>query len=103
MSVGPMGMTSAVAGTTQSRGNATERNQQDNAVQQRQAQYDQQAESAAGVGETAEDQESGDRDADGRRMWEKPPQTEAEKAPADQPAVGKDASGDCGNQLDLTG
>jgi hypothetical protein len=64
------------------------------------------AESAAGIGETGEDSEVSDRDADGRRLWEE----QLGNASADGPeptehpeALSKDATGDRGNQLDLSG
>ena len=106
MSVGPLGMASGLAGTTQSRGNETERSQQDDSVQQRQAKFEKQAESAAGVGETTEDQESGDRDADGRRLCEESAEKESQEGTLEvgtDPTPSKDATGERGTQLDLSG
>lgn len=109
MSVGPLGMASGFAGAAQSRGSDVERSQQDDTVQQRKVNADQKAESASGVGETAEDQEASDRDADGRRLFEpQQPESEGDESPsqepnASDPAPSKDASGDRGTHLDLSG
>ena len=43
-----------------------------------------QAELAAGVGQTEQDQESSERDADGRRLWEAPAKAEKRKAKAEE-------------------
>ena len=64
------------------------------------------AEAASGVGETEQDHESEQRDADGRRPWEKQPtntQTEPTVADPAPPAPAKDPSGQRGSQLDLIG
>ena len=42
------------------------------ADQAREAEASRQAEAAAGIGETEEDSQAADRDADGRRLWEAP-------------------------------
>jgi len=111
MSVGPMGaVPGSVAGSplAQTSGSETERARHDAGAQQRRIQSDQKAESAAGIGETdGEDHETADRDADGRRPWEAPPEpgaaeTSDPNAPADPPR-NKDPSGESGNLLDLTG
>jgi hypothetical protein len=112
MSVGPLGgMAASAAGSplTQTTGPETERAQQDTAAQQRQIDSDQKAESAAGVGETdGEDHETAERDADGRRPWAPP--SEGEDAEGNQqqtapppPRHSKDATGQSGNLLDLSG
>jgi len=111
MSVGPMGaVPGSVAGSplAQTSGSETERAQHDVGAQQRRIQSDQKAESAAGIGETdGEDHEAADRDADGRRPWEAPPEPGTAEAsdsnsPPDPPRT-KDPSGESGNLLDLTG
>ena len=112
MSVGPMGgVAGSVAGSplAQTKGSEPERAQQDAVAQQRRAESDQKADSAAGIGETdGEDHETAVRDADGRRPWEPPPeaknaeQTEDQSAPPAQPQS-KDATGQSGNLLDLSG
>jgi hypothetical protein len=109
MTVGPLGgVAGSVAGSPLAQRGAqdVERAQQEAIGRERAISADQQAETAAGIGTTDEDQEAGERDADGRRLWErparaKPPATPEDVAPPMAPA--KDVSGDCGNQLDVTG
>ncbi len=109
MSVGPLGgVAASLAGTqlAQSKGSEVERAQQDSSSQQRQVQNDLKAETAAGIGETdGEDHETAERDADGRRLWEESPQPEHPDADdgREAPRQSKDASGDSGTQLDLSG
>jgi hypothetical protein len=97
----------AGAPLSQTSGGETERTQRDTAVQQRQADTDARAERAAGIGTTDEDQEATERDADGRRLWEAPPEKKSDAADeeqnAAQPRQSKDATGLSGNHLDLTG
>ncbi|MCA9257682.1 MAG: hypothetical protein KDA61_00725 [Planctomycetales bacterium] len=110
MSMGPLPpIISSAAGApfSQTAGADNERAKKDAAAQSRQSAGEIKAEAAAGVGEMAEDQQTSDRDADGRRLWEAPvdpqhaasgddPATVAERRP-------KDPSGQSGGQLDLTG
>jgi len=115
MSLGPLGgIASSAAGSplAQTKGSDVERAEHDAANSTRRAQADQKAEHAAGIGEAdGEDHETAERDADGRRLWEAPPEAQAddnpdqadEAQPADLPARSKDVSGQCGNLLDLTG
>ena len=107
MNIGPAaGLTGSAAGAplSQTSGNAAERAAQDAAAQRRSTDSLQKAEDAAGIGQTEEDREAGDRDADGRRDWEGPA-GEGARSPeeADQDRKAKDVTGDCGNELDLTG
>ena len=87
MSVGPLGgIASSAAGSplAQTKGSDVERAQQDTSNQQRQVQNDQKAEAASGIGEAdGEDHETAERDADGRRLWEEPPEGQ-EPAAADE-------------------
>jgi hypothetical protein len=120
MSLGPLGgIASSAAGSplSQTKGSDAERVQQDTGNQQRRIQTDQKADSAAGIGEAdGEDHETAERDADGRRLWEPPPQadsadeSQADSAdesqaasPPDQSRRSKDTTGQSGNLLDLTG
>jgi hypothetical protein len=110
MSMGPLGgITGSAAGAplSQTKGSETERTQKDAQAQGRQMDAEQLAERAAGIGQTEQDQESSERDADGRRPWEAPAkrgkQSAAEETAEDVPRQSKDATGQCGNQLDLTG
>lgn len=63
------------------------------------------AEQASGIGETREESEAGDRDADGRRLWEFD-QLKKEPAPTETEATeakSKDPTGSAGRNLDLSG
>ncbi len=110
MSMGSLGgIISSAAGSSlsQTTGSETERTRKEALTQSREVDAKQKAEGAAGIGQTQEDEETSERDADGRRLWERP----------DQPADGtpdvpngeaatrqsKDASGLSGTKLDLTG
>lgn len=112
MSVGPLGgVAGSLAGSplAQTKGSEPERAHQEGVTQQRRVDSDQKAESAAGIGETdGEDHETAERDANGRRPWEPPPEVKnAEQAkeqsdPSPQ-RQSKDATGQSGNLLDLSG
>ncbi|MBN2021239.1 MAG: hypothetical protein JW809_00455 [Pirellulales bacterium] len=108
MSVGPLGgLGAAGAPLAQTSGSEVERARQDAAAQQRQIQTGQKADAAAGIGETdGQDHETEERDADGRRPWEIPAgeTNQSDDASAAPDARrGKDASGQRGNLLDLSG
>jgi hypothetical protein len=107
MTMAPLGgIVGSAAGAplSQTAGSEAERAQKDSLAQQRQVDAQQQAERAAGIGQTNEDQESSERDADGRRLWENPPGKDDKNDPSDAPArQSKDATGQSGTQLDLTG
>ena len=109
MSIGPSGMIGSLAGSplSQTKGTDTDRAQQDTSNQSRQVQSDQKAESAAGIGETEQDEQTSERDADGRRLWEKPPQQEqtdsTEPENTAEPPRSRDATGQRGTNLDLSG
>lgn len=109
MSIGPLsGLIGSVAGSplSQAKGSEVERSQQDAVSQQRQVQSEVRSETAAGIGAAdGEDKEASERDADGRRLWEVPLATKAklnaESAAAERHS--RDASGQAGNSLDLSG
>lgn len=110
MSVGPMGMAGSAAGSplAQRSGSEVNRAQQETADQTRQTQAAEKAEKAAGVGETEQDQETSDRDADGRRLWEEAPEESAreeeeEKEENASQHAGRDPTGQIGGTLDLNG
>jgi hypothetical protein len=112
MSVGPLGgIAGSAAGSplAQTTGSETERAQQETAAQQRRIDSEQKAATAAGIGETdGEDHEAEERDADGRRLWEGPPggtdqQATDEDAAPPAKRQSKDASGQSGNLLDISG
>jgi hypothetical protein len=109
MSVGPLGGVAANAAgapLAQTKGSEIDRSQQAVAQSERRASNELRAETAAGIGEAdGEDHEAAERDANGRRLWEvpagnKPPAPEEAPQPARQ---SKDASGQRGTLLDLTG
>jgi len=116
MSVGPMGSvvySVAGSGLAQTTGSDVLRARQDALVQQRALEAAQQTEDALGIGQTdGEDNQTNERDADGRSPWllgRKGPalpkdQTAAEAAADAVPdgAVSA-ASGEPGGQLDLSG
>ena len=96
----------AGAPLSQLAGAETERASKDSSVQQRHAKSEAKSESAAGIGETEQDQGTSERDADGRRLWEAPPEAahaaEEPTEPIEHRQV-KDPTGIAGNTLDLTG
>jgi hypothetical protein len=109
MSIASLGIVAGLAGTQlPQRAADAERVQQSAAEQSRAAEGAQRAESAAGIGETEEDSQASERDADGRRLWEQ--QQALAKDPAtleanqDSSALrSKDPTGDSGGQLDVVG
>ncbi len=109
MSVGPMGMAGSIAGgLPQIRSADAGRAEKETTDQARQTTSDKQAEAAAGVGETTQDEKASDRDADGRRLWEAMPEQakDADEAADDatpETPQSKDPTGTSGGQLDLTG
>src|SRR5436309_635439 len=111
MSMGPVGgIVGSAAGTSlsQAAGSETERTQKDSVASQRQTDATERAEDAAGIGHTEQDQESSERDADGRRLWEAPGnrknaasgQLASEEAAAES-KQSKDPTGQSGTKLDL--
>ena len=109
MSMVPLGgIASSAAGVplSQTSGSETERAQKDSNAQNRQVDSSQRAEMAAGIGRTEQDQESSERDADGRRLWELPGKARRESGGDVSDAStrqSKDATGQSGTKLDLTG
>jgi hypothetical protein len=109
-----VGLTSGVVGSAagtglaQTNGAETERAQKDSTARERVVDGQNKSEKAAGLGAADEDQQTGERDADGRRLWEAPEkrkknaaaETGAESEPARQ---AKDPTGFSGSTLDLTG
>jgi hypothetical protein len=107
MSVGPLtGLIGSLAGTplAQTKGTEVERAQQDAAAQERRAVNDQKADNASGIGQAdGQDHETAERDADGRRLWERQTAGHPRHEPTPDPPLSKDASGQSGNLLDLSG
>ena len=106
MSIGSLGGVSSLsASPTTQRSSDTEKTQAATTEKARVDSAAEYAEQASGIGETKEESESSDRDADGRRIWEfseKKKQDEAE-AEADRMAKSKDPTGTSGGTLDLMG
>ena len=99
-------LTSAAgAPLSQTAGAETERTQKDSAARERVVDSQNTSERASGIGETQEDREASERDADGRRPWEAAAKKKDAADPAD-PEIerkAKDPTGMTGNELDLTG
>jgi hypothetical protein len=109
MSIGSLpSIVASAAGTALAQSKAeVERTNVEVGAQQRQVRNEQKAESAAGIGETdGQDHETAERDADGRRLWEAPADRKR-KSEADAVAPtavqSRDATGQAGNLLDLSG
>ena len=106
MSVGSLGgLIGSAAGVplSQTSGSETERTGREGAAQQRALDGVERSEKAAGIGTTEQDQEASERDADGRRPWEAPPDKKKDATAAEGQRQSRDATGQCGTQLDLTG
>ena len=113
MSVGPTGIPASIAGSpfAQTQGADVDRMQQESASQTRSTQSAQRAENAASIGETEQDHEASDRDADGRRPWEfhRGDQSAAVDASPDELNTdhelprSRDATGQRGSHLDVSG
>ena len=109
MSIGALGLLGSVTSgqLQQTRGADTDRAGQDARTQNNQAESARHAEAAQGVGEMVQDESTTDRDADGRRLWERVAKREADSDSDRTPQVDSpqsvDPSGQAGNQLDLTG
>lgn len=98
MSMGPLGgILGSAAGSplSQTKGATTERAARDSAVKETADQLDLQAEKSAGIGQTEQEHESSDRDADGRRAWEwcEHERAEEEEAPPNEAPAGLDSEG----------
>ena len=98
MTFGPLGNTAGLSGS-----------QNDAASALRRTTSDQKAKRAEGLGATDADKETSDRDADGRRLWEfgrnkdDSDKTSEESGQTHAPRQSKDATGESGGLLDLTG
>lgn len=111
MSMGPLaGINASAAGVplSQTKGAETERTLKQAAATERQNQAASKAEAASGIGKTEGDEQTSDRDADGRRLWEDPTRGEQESEEEQQeesppPPRTRDAKGEAGNSLDLIG
>lgn len=108
MSIGSLGIVGSLAGTALTQKAAeVDKTQRDAADASRQTDAADRAEMAEGIGQTEEDAQAGERDADGRRLWERqgkqPPESETTDASTPAPPLAKDPAGIAGGVLDLTG
>lgn len=106
MSIGSFGgVTGSAAGVplSSTQGSETERLQKDAAAQTRQIDHEKHAEQTAGIGHAEEDQEASERDADGRRLWERPRPESGDVSEETTNRQSKDSRGIAGNSIDLTG
>jgi hypothetical protein len=112
MSIGSLGIVGGLAASNLAQRTAdTEKVERETLDQARVSAADRRAESAAGIGQTEEDTQSGERDADGRRLWEEPPRPgQPAEAAGGEPSTtasaavpSKDPSGAKGGRLDLWG
>jgi hypothetical protein len=109
MSIGSLGLIGSLATTPlPQKATDAEKSVRDASDQAREVQANRQAEGAAGIGETEEDSQASERDADGRRLWEQPPAKQTPPEGADEseaalPHLSKDPSGESGGELDLLG
>ncbi|MEW4453966.1 MULTISPECIES: hypothetical protein [Bremerella] len=115
MSVGPMGASfaSSIAGTDLAQRNSSDvpAAQQATSNHSRKVDSTEKAEKAAGVGDPDESEKVSDRDADGRRAWERVghPEDESEEEPELHDEATYDASqqkdliDDKGHEIDLSG
>ena len=104
MSVGSLGgLIGSAAGVplSQTGGSEAERTGRESVAQERAIDGAERSEKAAGIGTTEQDQETSERDADGRRPWEFPPDKKKDADEGERQS--RDATGQCGTQLDLTG
>jgi hypothetical protein len=115
MSSIPTHIASGLAATShaQARGVEADRVRHEDAVRHREDSADKSAEAAAGIDETKDQQASGDRDADGRRVIEWPGGKKQRGAASTEESStisnehhgprSKDPTGQAGSQLDLDG
>ncbi|HEX3658383.1 MAG TPA: hypothetical protein VHV55_21515 [Pirellulales bacterium] len=109
MSVGPMGAAGSFAGIplAQTHGSEADRVAQESVAFERQVRSQALAADAAGIAASdSEENQTHDRDADGRRLWERstpPSETEAEAEDAPPPEPRHDPDNESGTQLDLSG
>ena len=107
MSIGSLGIVGSLAGTALTQKAAeVDKIQRDAADAARQTDAAARAESAQGIGQTEEESEASERDADGRRLWERQQkkQTEEEQTASTPPEIlAKDPEGISGGVVDLTG
>jgi hypothetical protein len=108
MSIGSLGIVGSLVGTTLAQKSAeVDKTQRDAADATRQTDAAARAESAEGIGQTEEDSRAGERDTDGRRLWErnlhKAEDDGVDSASPPETVLPKDPEGISGGIVDLTG
>ena len=110
MSTGIIGTIGSVATGQLQQGRTAEADRTSHEVsnQARRTESTQRAVDAAGIGQMEQEGEASERDADGRRLWERPAKSKGEPddpklVEATPPPLSKDPSGNAGNQIDLSG
>jgi hypothetical protein len=106
MSIGSLGTIGSFAATPlPQRAAEADKAERETTDAARATQGERAAEAAAGIGETEEDSQAAERDADGRRLWEAPPAKAADESvpEANAASLGKDPTGESGSELDLVG
>ncbi|WP_254508438.1 hypothetical protein [Anatilimnocola floriformis] len=106
MSIGSLGNVSSLAASpTTQRTSDTEKTQTATTEKSHADAAAEYAERAAGIGETQEESKAGDRDADGRRLWEFGQQKRKDDSEASEstPGQSKDPTGTAGLNVDLSG
>lgn len=106
MSIGSLGIIGSIAATPATQAKAgIDKAKEAADIRQREVHANTKAEDAAGVGVTDRSSETSDRDADGRRLWEAPPEASHEHGQAGE-EIGRsaiDPTGASGSTLDLSG
>lgn len=116
MDVGPMGasLASSLSATNLAQRNSSDVTNAKQATASHAIKVDsaEQAEKAAGIGDADESEKAGDRDADGRRLWERQGKKDGDAESADAELEGdatyaaepqKETSGVKGRELDISG
>ena len=105
MNISQLGIAASAAASplAQTRGSEVDRVRLETVAHERAAESVLEAETAAGIGTTNEEQAATDRDADGRRPWEIPVSERPDDEAASEPPHAKDPTGQAGSHLDLSG
>jgi hypothetical protein len=111
MTIASLGIVGSLAGTPMAqKGPEADKVQKETVDRSRQTGAEARAESAAGIGQTEEESQASERDADGRRLWERQldeaPAAESTAPPPSEPTAppaAKDPTGNCGTLLDIRG
>lgn len=106
MSIGSLGIIGSVAASPATQAKAgIDKAKEANDVRQREVHSQAKAEDASGIGVTDGSTQTSDRDADGRRLWEAPPEAKHGDgdASAEAAPTAKDPTGASGGLLDLSG